>query len=116
MKQAAIRFLIIFTAVLITAHLPLLEIHYTSFGALFLAVLLLSVANVIVKPLLILFTLPAVLLSLGLFVTVINALLLWGVSTLVDGFHVGGFWSAFFGGLAISLISLFLGPVTKKSH
>jgi putative membrane protein len=74
------------------------------------AALLLIIANAIIKPLLILFTLPLVLLSLGLFLLVINALILYTVPHFVTGFHVPGFWSAFFGALLLSIITgLFTG-------
>jgi len=74
------------------------------------AALVLIIANTIVKPLLILFTLPLVILSLGFFVLVINALVLYIVPHFVPGFHVPGFWSAFFGGILLSFITwLFMG-------
>ena len=74
-------------------------------GALALAALVLIVANTFIKPVLIFFTLPLVLLSLGLFVLVINAVILLLLPHLVRGFHVPGFWSAFFGSIILSLIT-----------
>jgi putative membrane protein len=74
------------------------------------AALVLIIANTIVRPLLVLFTLPLVLLSLGLFLLVINAIILYCVPHFVPGFHVPGFWSAFFGALLLSIItSIFTG-------
>jgi putative membrane protein len=76
---------------------------------LLVAALVLGVLNVFVKPLLKLVSLPFILLTLGLFVLVINALLLLFTAWLVKGFHVAGFWSAVGGSLVISVVSVFLG-------
>lgn len=70
---------------------------------LFVVVLLLSFLNVILKPLLVLFTLPFIVLTMGLGMLVINALLFLFVGKLVDGFHVAGFWSAVGGALIVSV-------------
>lgn len=67
--------------------------------------LVLGLVNAIIRPLALLITLPINILTLGLFTFVINALLFWGVAYFVDGFSVGGFWSAFFGAIIFSLIS-----------
>jgi putative membrane protein len=67
--------------------------------------LVLGLVNAIIRPLAILLTLPLTILTLGLFTFVINALLFWGVAHFVDGFSVGGFWSAFLGSIVFSLIS-----------
>ena len=69
------------------------------------AALLLIVANAVIRPFLILFTLPLVLLSLGLFLFVINALILYTVPHFVHGFHVPGFFSALIGSLLLSLLT-----------
>jgi putative membrane protein len=69
------------------------------------AAILLGIVNAIIRPIFILFTLPLTILTLGLFLLVINALLLWMVSGLVGGFQVNGFWGAFFGSLLISFVS-----------
>ena len=71
-------------------------------------VLVLSFCNAILKPLLVLFTLPFILLTLGLGVVVINALLFLFVGRLVDGFHVAGFWPAVGGALVVSITNLLL--------
>jgi putative membrane protein len=69
-------------------------------------VLLLSFFNAILKPLLVLFTLPFILVTMGLGVLVINALLFMLVGRLVQGFHVAGFWPAVGGSLVVSLTNL----------
>ena len=77
---------------------------------LFWAAVVLIIFNTILKPLLILFTLPLVILSLGFFLLIINALILYTVPHFVPGFHVPGFWSALFGSILLSLITgLFTG-------
>lgn len=81
-------------------------IDYESVPDVLLASLLLGGLNAFVRPLLLRMTLPLVLMTLGLLVLVINALVLYLVGQLVPGFHVAGFWSAFFGGLLISIVSL----------
>lgn len=70
---------------------------------LFVVVLLLSFLNVILKPLLVLFTLPFIVLTMGLGMIVINALLFLLVGKVVDGFQVAGFWSAVGGALIVSV-------------
>jgi putative membrane protein len=78
-------------------------------------VLVLSFFNAILKPLLLLFTLPFIVLTLGLGVLVINALLFLFVGRLVDGFHVAGFWPALWGALVVSVTNLFVSSFVKSS-
>lgn len=82
-------------------------------ATLVVVVLLLSFFNAILKPLMVLFTLPFILVTLGLGVVVINALLFLLVGRLVNGFHVDGFWSAFFGSLVVSVTNLLLSSFTR---
>jgi putative membrane protein len=80
------------------------------------AALVLIVVNTIIRPLLILFTFPLVILSLGLFLLIINALILYMVPHFVSGFHVPGFFSAFFGSIILSLITgLFSGYEKRRT-
>lgn len=83
-------------------------------GTLLLAALLLGVVNAIVRPVVVLLTFPITLLTLGLFLLVINAAMLGLVARLLDDFAIAGFWSALFGSLVISLtgwvVSSFVGP------
>ena len=69
------------------------------------AALVLGLVNTLIRPILVLLTLPVTLVTLGLFVFVINALLFWFVASFVKGFTVGGFWSAFFGAIVYALVS-----------
>src|SRR5271157_4732144 len=81
------------------------SITVDSFLAALLAALVLGLINTFIRPLLILLTLPATLLTLGLFIFVINGLLFWFVGSFIEGFHVAGFWPAFFGAILYSIIS-----------
>ena len=82
-------------------------------ATLILVVLLLSFFNAILKPLLVLFTLPFILVTLGLGIVVINALLFMLVGRLVDGFHVASFWSAVGGALVVSVTNMVLSAFTR---
>src|SRR5277367_5705333 len=76
-----------------------------------IAALVLGLINTFIRPLLILLTLPATLLTLGLFIFVINGLLFWFVGSYVSGFHVAGFWSGVFGAILYSIISWALSAI-----
>lgn len=75
---------------------------------LFAAALVLGLLNAFVRPVLLILTLPITLVTLGLFLFVINGLLLWLTASFVSGFHVAGFWSAVFGALLLGFISFLL--------
>ncbi len=83
-------------------------IRFGSGSDLVVAALMLSMVNAVVKPVLVLLTLPLTFLSFGLFLLVINALMMMLVSALVRGFQVSGFGTAFFASIFISLLSLFI--------
>ena len=70
-----------------------------------IAALVLGLVNAVIRPILILLTLPATLLTLGLFIFVINGLLFWLVGSYIDGFTVAGFWPGFFGAIVYSIVS-----------
>jgi putative membrane protein len=84
-------------------------IRFDSSGALAIAALLLGLANAVVRPLLVFLTLPLTLITFGLFLLVINALVLMLVAKLVTGFHLNGFWTAFWASIFMSLLSVVLG-------
>ena len=67
--------------------------------------LLLGLVNAVVRPVLIILTLPITLVTLGLFLLVLNGLCFWLVASIVKGFYVAGFWSAFLGALIVSIVS-----------
>lgn len=92
-------------ALLAVAYLMPASIHVASFGTALLAALLLGLVNAVLRPLLLLLTLPVTLLTLGLFIFVINGLMFWLAGSLIKGFAVGGFWPAVFGSVLYSVIS-----------
>jgi putative membrane protein len=79
--------------------------------------LAIGIVNALLRPVLLILTLPLTVVTLGFFALVLNALLLWLASGFVPGFHVAGFWSAFFGSLLLSfftfLINLLIGDDGK---
>lgn len=111
LKQFLQRWAICSVAVLLAAHI-VSGITYDHGTDLLAATLTLSILNSVLYPVLLLLSLPIVILTLGLFTLVINAVLLMLVGTLVKGFHVAGFWPAFWGALVISLVTLFLNSLT----
>lgn len=90
------------------------SVTVTHIGAALVAALVLGLVNTLIRPLLVLLTLPVTVLSLGLFILVINALLFWAVAHLVDGFQVAGFWSAFVAAILYSVISWALSTILLK--
>ena len=90
------------------------SVSIDSFVTALLVAVVLGLVNTILRPILIILTLPVTVLSLGLFVLVLNGLLFWMVATLVEGFHVAGFWSAFLAAILYSLISWALSTLLLK--
>ncbi|MCE2971377.1 MAG: phage holin family protein [Burkholderiales bacterium] len=82
----------------------------------FVAAIVLSFANTLIKPILIVLTLPVTIVTLGLFLIVINALLFWGVGSFLPGFRVEGFWSAVGGVLLYSFFSWALSFLLPDSY
>jgi len=90
-------------AVLAAAHI-VPGISYSGWGSLLGASLLLGIINAFVRPVLLLLSLPWIILTMGLFILVINALMMMLVSFLIPPFQVDGFWSAFFGAIIVSIV------------
>jgi putative membrane protein len=88
-------------------------ISYDTGTTLAVVVLLLSFFNAVLKPLLLLFTLPFIVLTLGIGIWIINAILFYFVGRLVDGFHVAGFGSALFGALIVSVTNMVMSRFLK---
>jgi putative membrane protein len=101
------RWLLLTIAILLTPYL-VGGIQVTGFFAAFFAAAALGILNALLRPLLLILTLPINIFTFGLFTLVINGLLLKMVSGVVPGFRVYGFWSAVFGSLIISLVSWLL--------
>ncbi len=102
-----LRWALLACSLLLVAHL-LGGVEVRSFGAALVAALVLGLLNTLVRPLLILLTLPVTLLTLGLFVFVINALMFWLAGWALEGLHVEGFGAALLGSLLYSLCALLI--------
>ena len=94
----------------------LTSIHVDSFGAALVAALVLGLINTVIRPLLVLLTLPVTVLTLGLFIFVINGLLFWAVGSWLDGFRVDGFWAGVFGAIVYSLVSWLLSALVLQDR
>jgi putative membrane protein len=100
-----VRWLLLAAALLLVAHLtPGVEI--TSFGAAMIAAVVIGLFNALLRPLLVLLTLPVTLLTLGLFLFVINAVMFYAAAGVLSGFNVEGFLAALIGSLIYSLCGM----------
>ncbi|MEI8032578.1 MAG: phage holin family protein [Chlorobiaceae bacterium] len=113
MTQILLQWLINATAVYATAQL-LSGIHIKNFAAAFLVALVLGLVNAIVRPVMVLLSIPFIIVTLGLFLFVINALLLQLSASIVDGFSVDGFWWAVAGSVVISTFSWLLSSLFNR--
>jgi len=102
------------TLALIAVAYLMPSITVSSFGTALAAALVLGLVNAIVRPVLVLLTLPVTILTLGLFIVVLNGLLFWMVGTWIEGFSVGGFWSGVIGAILFSLVSWLLSALVQK--
>src|ERR1051326_5641791 len=102
MRDFVFRWFITAFAVFVAA--AVVGIDYTGIGCLLGASLLLGIINAFVRPILLLLSFPLILVTLGLFILIINALMLKFVSEIVPCFKVHGFWNAFFGAILISFV------------
>jgi putative membrane protein len=83
-------------------------IKFSNKSSLLISALMLGFVNAVLRPILLILTLPLTLLTLGLFALVLNALMIMLVAKVVNGFKLSGFWTAFFVGIFIALFSLFI--------
>jgi len=105
------RVLIHMVAILIISYLLPGIARVEGAWAALVAAFILGIVNAVIRPILIFFTLPITVLTLGLFLLVINGLMLLLVSSIVRGFEVNGFWGAVLGSILISLVSWILSRV-----
>jgi putative membrane protein len=107
------RWLLLAAALLLVAHLyP--GVAVASFGAAMIAALVLGLLNTLVRPLLVLLTLPVTLLTLGLFLFVINALMFWAAAAVLAGFAVSGFPAALIGSLIYSACGMVIDIAVER--
>ncbi|MCW5660998.1 MAG: phage holin family protein [Burkholderiaceae bacterium] len=108
-----VRWLLLAAALLLVAHLYA-GVQVASFGSAMIAALVLGLLNTLVRPLLVLLTLPVTLLTLGLFLFVINALMFWAAASILDGFSVTGFPAALIGSLIYSLAGVVIDMAIER--
>ena len=106
---------IVTTVAVFAAEKLLPGIRCDSAGALLGASLLLGIINAFVRPVLLLLSLPFIIITMGLFIVVVNALLMLFVSSVIPAFHVDGFWDAFFGSIIVSIVSWVLSSFFRTS-
>lgn len=114
MTAFLIRWFVTTVAVFVAERL-LPGISCDSMGSLIAASLLLGIINAFVRPVLLLLSIPFIIVTMGLFILVVNALLLLFVASIIPSFHVDGFWNAFFGSIIISLVSWLLSMFFRSS-
>jgi putative membrane protein len=112
--QLLVRWIVLAVGVVIATHV-VSGIHCSDTRALVVAVVLLSFFNAMLKPLLLLFTLPFIILTMGLGIVVINAILFLFVGNIVPGFTVDGFWSAVGGSLVLSVTSIVMNGFLRSA-
>ncbi|MCB9730835.1 MAG: phage holin family protein [Deltaproteobacteria bacterium] len=95
---------------LLVAHL-VRGVHIAGWGAAFIGALALGLVNALVRPLMVLLTFPLTLLTLGLFLLVVNALMLWLTSAIVPGIRIDSFAPAFWGSLLLSILNTLISLV-----
>ncbi len=108
-----VRWLLLAAALLLVANLyP--GVAVASFTSALIAALVLGLFNTLVRPLLVLLTLPVTLLTLGLFLFVINALMFWAAASVLAGFNVTGFWAALIGSVLYSLCAMVIDVAVER--
>ena len=108
-----IRWLLLSAALLLVAHLYS-GVVVKTFGEAMLAAFVIGLFNTLVRPLLVLLTLPVTLLTLGLFLFVINALMFYWAASVLDGFHVAGFGAALIGSLLYSFCAMVIDTAMER--
>ena len=103
--RVIVRWLLLAAALLLVANLYR-GVRIADFETAMFAALVIGLFNALVRPLLVLLTLPVTLLTLGLFLFVINAWMFWAASSLLSGFEVAGFWAALLGSLIYSVCGM----------
>ena len=102
------------TLALIAVAYLMPSISVANFQSALVAALVLGLVNTVVRPVLVLLTLPVTILTLGLFIFVLNGLLFWMVGSWLEGFNVGGFWAGVFGAIVFSLVSWLLSALVLR--
>ena len=109
-----IRWLISAITFIIVAYL-FASFQFDSFTAVLIAAIVLGIINAIIRPIVLILTLPINIVTLGLFTLVINAFMLWIVHLIVPGFEIAGFWAAIWGGIIFWIVNWFISLFFKDS-
>lgn len=89
-------------------------VQIKSYGAALIAAVVIGLFNAVLRPVLVVLTLPVTVITLGLFLFVINALMFWAAAGILDGFHVNGFWAAVLGSLIYSAMGLLIDSALSR--
>ena len=108
-----VRWLLLAAALLLVAQLDA-GVEVKGFGAAMIAALVLGLFNALLRPILVLLTLPVTVLTLGLFLFVINALMFYFAASVLEGFHVASFWAALLGSLLYTLCGLVIDAAMER--
>ncbi len=108
-----LKWLLSAAALLFVAHVYS-GVVVTSFTSALLAALVIGLLNMVVRPVLVVLTLPVTLLTLGLFLFVINAIMFWGAAALLDGLDVRGFGAALIGSLIYSVLGIVIDSALER--
>jgi putative membrane protein len=113
MLKLLAKWLLLAAALLTVAHLYS-GVQVQSFTAALIAAFVIGLLNTVVRPVLVLLTLPVTLLTVGLFLFVINALMFWAAASVLDGFKVTGFVAALIGSVLYSLLGLLIDAALER--
>jgi putative membrane protein len=110
-----VRWLVCSLGLWIAAGLLGSSITYNSdFGVIVVAGLVLAIINIIIKPIIVIFSLPAILLTLGLFMIVVNGFMVFLASKLYTPLHITNFWAAIFAGMVIGLVNYLVTAILEE--
>lgn len=107
MKSFLLHLLLTAVALLVVANV-VGGVEVGGFGAALIGALILGLVNAVVRPVMILLTLPLTIVTLGLFLFVLNALMLWLAAALVPGFQISGFGAALLGSLLLTVLNILI--------
>jgi len=111
--KTIVKWLLSATALLLVAYLYS-GVQVTSFGAALIAAFVIGLLNMILRPVLVVLTLPVTVVTLGLFLFVINALMFWAAAEVLDGFRVRGFGAALLGSLIYSAFGVVIDSAIER--
>jgi putative membrane protein len=115
MINLLIRLLLSAVGIVIAAALLKSGVHVENYGTAFIAAAVLALLNSTLRPILVILTIPVTVITLGLFLLVINALMVMLASALIDGFYVDNFWYALFFGLIVSVINSIFNSQSRRA-